>query len=271
MTIVPHSDTSLNGWLITPATNLVSFIANETVVCGLTRRVLRASELLPSLLAMAEHTLVSTTPNVLPALNRFQQYTVTDAAFAKEEIENGFATTLSHHAVAMWAGIETATDQTVVNLIRKVPEAYDVIVKTTPSLNVEKVKTKTANDAKKAKDMWRNEMWKGDASKHSFDREMAMLAAFGVKVALTQAERQALIEMSEVRNVLVHSGGFVDEKMLAKLPWLKLKAGQKLRVTEARMEVYIGAAHAFTNALLGAAVNCPYIKMAKTTDPNNAG
>lgn len=39
----PHSDTSLDGWLLTPATNLVSFIANETVVSGLTRRVLKAS------------------------------------------------------------------------------------------------------------------------------------------------------------------------------------------------------------------------------------
>lgn len=259
----PHSDTSLIGLLQIPATNLVSFIANETIVCGLTQRVLKACDLLPSLLAMAESALVATTPSVTPALKNVQQHATTDAAFAKEEIANGFATVLSHHAVAMWAGIETATEQTLINLIRKVPDAHDVIVKATPSLNVEKVKTKTSNDAKKAKDMWRNEVWKGDASKHSFDRELAMLAAFGVNVALTRVQRQALIEMSEVRNVLVHSGGFVDEKMLTKLPWLKLKAGQQLKVTAARMENYIDAAHAFTNALLGAVMNSAYIKAAK--------
>jgi hypothetical protein len=254
----PSLDHSANGWLLTPTTNLIEFIANETAICGLTLRVLAASDIIPDLLTIAAEKYASTNPGAVAAIEKLMEGATTDAAFAKDEVAKGFSTILSHHAIAVWAGIETAIEQTLVNLIRKAPSAAEVILKVSPELNAERVKTKTANDAAKALSMWTHS-FKG----HSLERDLAMLGAFGVNVKLSIGHRQALVEMSEVRNVLLHNGGFVDAKLLEKVTWLSVKAGQQLKVTQAGMAGYFDAAHAFANAMIAASLQSPYVAVHK--------
>lgn len=250
----PSTDATPNGWLLNPPSNLVEFLANETMVCGLTQRVLQASGMIPGLIALAEAQVAKVSSGDMDAYKRVFEGSQTDAAFAKMEIDNGFSTILSHHAVAMWAAIETALEQLLLNLIRKVSNAHDLILASAPSLNEEKFRTKTANDASKALNIW-----EGAIKKHSFDRAVEMLRALNVVVKPTELHRQALIELSEVRNVLVHQGGFADERLLRKCPWLKMKPGDEMKITSERMDAYTDAAHAFAVALIGAVVACPYI------------
>ena len=250
----PSADSTVNGWLLTPATNLVEFVANETLICALTQNVMVTAPVLPTVLVAAAPYLAAANPEALAVLASAVKSSDAVAEFAKAEIDAGFATILSHHAVAMWAAVETASEQTLVNLIRKVPTAHEVIVEASPSLNAEKVRTKTSNEADKALNLWR-----GALKMHSFDKDIFMLDAFGLKLNLSPPHRQALVEMSEVRNVLLHQGGFVDAKFLTKAPWVPLKVGQKLAISRTRMTAYVDAAHAFASALIGAAVRSPYI------------
>jgi hypothetical protein len=250
----PAADGTPNGWLLNPATNLLQFVCNETMVCGLTRRVLQSSDMLPGLLAVTRAQVVKLTPNSDDAFARMLEYTKSDAAFAAEEIKNGFNTIFSHHAVALWAGIETALEQTLINLIRKVPNAHDLILTDCPALNEEKFKTKTANDAEKAILLWSREI-----KAHSFERSIHMLRALSFDVQVPEHHRHALIELSEVRNVLVHRGGFVDARFLAKCRWLDLKVGAQFKIDADRMDRYNDAAGKISVAMIKAAVECPFI------------
>ena len=250
----PITDNTPNGWLIGPASNLVLFVGNERVVCSLTQRVLRTADILPGLFTIAGPQIIKQQPDVAEALARMVQYSASDAAFAAEEIKNEFATILSHHAVALWAGVETALEQTILGLIKRVPDAHDLIIEHSPTLNAEKFKTKTANDAEKALSIWEQAI-----KANSFDRSVEMLRALKVNTNPTSEDRRALVELSEVRNVLLHRGGFVDARFLGKCPWIKLKVGDQFKVDGGRLDTYFDAAGRFASDLIGATVKCPYI------------
>jgi hypothetical protein len=95
-------DDSLNGWLLTPVGALVTFLAKEMVISGVTHRALIGAQIIPILL--------ETVKNYAPAQNEATQLSfqklielsTADNSFAKEEIENGFNTICSHHAITTW-------------------------------------------------------------------------------------------------------------------------------------------------------------------------
>jgi len=261
----PATDNTPNGWLIGPASNLVLYTGNERVICALMQRVLWSTELLPSLVALAGAQMTKLKPESAAAFASVLQSSKDDAAFAADEIKNGFPTILSHHAIALWAGVETAIEQTILGLIRRVQDAHDLIIAHSPTLNAEKFKTKTANDAEKALSLWDREI-----KAHSFDRSMQMLAALKVPVTISTEHRRSLIELSEVRNVLLHKGGFADARFLDKCPWLKLKVGDAFKVDVKRLGDYFDAASQFAVDLIGATVNCPHIYVAPNTTGSSA-
>jgi hypothetical protein len=77
-----------------------------------------------------------------------------DNSFAKEEIENGFNTIGSHHAITTCAAIETTIERTLVNLILKVPSSSEIIAKKSPNLNVKKIRTSSLEEAKRTIRIW---------------------------------------------------------------------------------------------------------------------
>lgn len=65
--------------------------------------------------------------------------------------------------------------------------------------------------------------------------------------------------MAEVRNVLLHRGGVVDEWLVSKCPWLDLKPGEELIVDDKKLEKFVDAAHLFAVAFSRAVVKSPYL------------
>lgn len=65
-----------------------------------------------------------------------------------------------------------------------------------------------------------------------------LLNVFGLGGAV-EAELQAcLVELSAVRNVLVHRGGRADIRLVSNCPWLGLHAGDEVRVTQRMLSTY---------------------------------
>lgn len=252
-----HSDKSLNGWLLTPATNLVSYLANQTMIAGLTQRTMIAAEAMPTFLVLAQKALPPDQVHAHTAIKKLIAGAATDAAFAADEIANGFNTIFSHHAVAMWGAVETTIEQTLVSHIRKLPDAAAVVAGSASSLNTGKLRTTTEREAKATIKMWEQAI-KIDSA---MGRSVKMLKAFDINISLSSDLSRELDEMSEIRNIIVHRAGFADERFMKKCPWTKSKAGDFLTVDRARLDRYISATHKFAVALVGGAVKSKHIEI----------
>ena len=55
--------------------------------------------------------------------------------------------------------------------------------------------------------------------------------------------KRALLELSQVRNVLVYRKGLADSKLINLCPWLALKPGDSVRVSQAQFRDYSMAGH----------------------------
>lgn len=177
-----------------------------------------------------------------------------DSAFAAQEAKTGFKTICTHSAVAIWAAIETAIEQTLLNHIRTLPDSKAMMAAIAPSLSTDKLQTSSEADLRKLLRRWEGALDEPD----SIQRAVHMLAAMKLKMSLPEEVRRCLAEMGEVRNAVLHRGGVVDEWFVLKCPWVGLRLGDALVVDEAKLEAFIDAAHKFSVALIGACAASPF-------------
>jgi hypothetical protein len=251
-----------NSWLLDPAGNLVLFLSNEIVVAGLSKNAIALAEASPWLFRAAIKGLPPGSKSSLLALTRLMNRAQSDSAFAAEEAKNGFRTICAHSAVAIWAAIETAIEQTLLNHIRQVPDSKAMMAAIAPSLKVDKLQTSSEADVRKLLRRWEGALDESDSAR----RAIQMLAAMKLQLALPEETRRCLTEMGEVRNALLHRGGVVDDWFVSKCHWLGLKPGDALIVDEAKLEAFIDAAHKFSVALIGACAASPFAYTVPGTD-----
>lgn len=107
-------------------------------------------------------------------------------------------------------------------------------------------------------------MWEGTLPHKSVvERAIVMLAAFGVKLELSQPSRQNLTELSEIRNIVLHKGGYVDQRFVDRCPWLGCAVGEQIAIDQDRMDVYFQAAIEFASALIGELAKSPFLFIKK--------
>lgn len=69
----------------------------------------------------------------------------------------------------------------------------------------------------------------------------AVLDPCGLGGGVHDLVRRVLLELSQVRNLVVHRSARVDKRILEHCPWLRARAGEELRVSAADFSIY-GAA-----------------------------
>ena len=179
-----------------------------------------------------------------------------DAAFAQQEIDIKFATIFAHHTIAVWAAIETTLEQILVSYLVRTPDSDSLLAKLAPTLKAGKIKTDTLRKTKLAVRMWEATL----DDKSTIGRSLAMLAAVGVHTAISKQAQQSLDEMSEVRNVILHRAGFLDETFTEKCPWFEMPPDGRLRIDQPMMNLYFSAAGELAIALIGAVVSSPHVQ-----------
>ena len=86
--------------------------------------------------------------------------------------------------------------------------------------------------------------------KFGIDRFEALLEIFGLSGPLDGNVRRELMEMENVRNVLLHRRGIADMKLLETCPWLTLCVGDRVPIDEARLQRYAGAMFDYVSLLI---------------------
>jgi hypothetical protein len=61
--------------------------------------------------------------------------------------------------------------------------------------------------------------------------------------------RRTLLEMAEVRNGVVHRAGLADQRLVSSCPWLALKTGDEIRISQLDLDMYMSASHWYGLAL----------------------
>jgi hypothetical protein len=69
----------------------------------------------------------------------------------------------------------------------------------------------------------------------------ALLDIFGLGGVLKATYRRDLLELQQIRHVMVHRRGLVDRKLCDACPWLKLKINKKIKITRQDIKKYFKA------------------------------
>jgi hypothetical protein len=251
-----------NGWLLTPAANLIQFLIDEMVISSVTQRALMNVNMMPLLLEAVR----SYAPNA--PKKSFQQMIDLcgqDIPFAKKEQDSGFATIFSHSAVTTWGAIETTIEHILVNHLSRVDGADRLVRESAPNLRDRTLRFTTVREVRTAIRQWEGALPTELSS--AVDRAIHMLKAFSIELALGADDVRNLSELAEIRNVLLHQAGSADQRFVDKCPWYRAKVGDKLCVTYEMMQRYFDAAGAFSKALWGSIVKSPYIqRVARISD-----
>lgn len=174
------------------------------------------------------------------ALTNAARETLTVRELALEEIRSGFATFWSQRLLATASALEFLVRDLLSGWLSDVPDAAERAERDAGI-------PRTAQP-KLSADEWfdflveRLDNQLRSAHPRRVDRLFALLERFGLMPILSRDAHRDLVELFEVRNVIAHRRGIVDQRLLYACPNLALSPGQRLRVTEDDIVRYVEAA-----------------------------
>lgn len=170
-------------------------------------------------------------------LEREREEAKAEAAFAAKERERGFPVLYGHAAVALWAALETVFEDAVVATLQDFPELLreKPLAKITIPLGEYEVMTPEERLRYLVRQISRNT---NADLKRGAGRFEAVLECVGMGGKTDAATRRDLLELSYVRNLLVHRRGIVDHQFVSGCPWLNSTLGERFLVTEAHYKRY---------------------------------
>jgi len=171
------------------------------------------------------------------------------AKFAAQEIECGFPTLHAHTVVALWGALDALVSDLMTSALLNEPSVLagerfariKVPLAEYERLGAEGRMAFLAAEVARAI----NADLKPGVGKFE-----ALLENIGLAGAVDDAVRRNLLEMSEVRNLLVHRAGIVDSRFAAACPWLTPKLGDKHTVTHSDYARYNEALHDYLFCLI---------------------
>jgi hypothetical protein len=82
------------------------------------------------------------------------------------------------------------------------------------------------------------------------ERFEAIVEAVGIRGLIDADTRRTLIELQQVRNVLVHRSGIADDRFTRVCPWMDVTPGQRLSVGENEYGMYAASVSSFVMNLM---------------------
>jgi hypothetical protein len=149
---------------------------------------------------------------------------------AQEELAKDFPLVHAQAIVLVWGALENLTETFVARWIIKVPS----LIQNEPwsDLRVRIGEYESLDQEERAYylvTLLQNSI--GAPMKRGINRFESVFGAVGLKGAVPDEVAQAVFELQQVRNNIVHNRGIVDRKLHIDCPWLLLTQGEELRVT----------------------------------------
>lgn len=159
------------------------------------------------------------------------------AALAEREVKNDFPLLYAHLLVAVWSALEVAVPKLAAGWLLRRP---DILKKP----EFEKIKIPVGIYEQLAPEgrmsIVVEELLQAQRTgQTAIFRFEALLSTIGLKGNLNKKLRRDLIEVSHVRNLIIHRLGVADSRFVEACPWLRLKEGSSLKIGRKRFDKYV--------------------------------
>lgn len=158
-------------------------------------------------------------------------------SFAEDQDSKGFPYLYNLLAIRVWTILENLVDEFAATRVQdpeKLPSLKGLEGLSVPLLQFvsagEDARTEFIVDAIKQATKSRLKIGVG--------RFESLLDAVGLGGGVSDPIRKIVLELSEIRNVLIHRDGFCDGRICERCPWLSVKVGQKVSITEQQFHLY---------------------------------
>jgi hypothetical protein len=150
--------------------------------------------------------------------------------FARAEEKYDFPYLYGMAAARLWTSLETMVDDLVAYLLQTRPECREVdIVRKLEGPLVEFASAHVSDRARYLADLLTDQV--KARFKLGIGRFEAVLNQIGLGGPVDTDVQRTILELSQVRHVIIHRLGEADEKLATTCPWLNLRPGQTVRVT----------------------------------------
>lgn len=161
--------------------------------------------------------------------------------FAEREIEKGHPYLFSLSCVKLWSILEAAVDFILIRLLQNSEQLK-------LSQRLLKIKGPLLPLLQASED--ERVVFLREALLHDIGAELKIgigrfegpLDELGFGGAVASNVRRVLLELAEVRNVIVHKAGKIDSRLLERCPWLSFQIGESIRPVAADFKKYMGSA-----------------------------
>lgn len=165
------------------------------------------------------------------------------ADLAYREFETDFPLLRALTAIALWSHLESNIRAFLTHCLQhEVPATAKILKKIKVSVGDWESLTR---EEKYDFLLERLEQEVSASLKPGVGRFEAVLEHCGLAGPVPDDLRRDILELSEVRNVLVHRNGMGDRRLAERCPWLKLPLGEKIRISEQMLQRYFAGAHRY--------------------------
>jgi hypothetical protein len=162
--------------------------------------------------------------------------------FAEEEMKKGFPILYEQATISLWGSLEALIRNFVALWLHHVPSAKrcDAV----KQLKVKIGEYESLEDFERC--LWIVDLIDQEIAgplKVGVGRFECLLEPFEMNGAIEDDCRRSLLELSKVRNILVHKNGIADRKFTESCAWLGYRPGDHVVVDKERWASYTNAVH----------------------------
>lgn len=255
------------NWVLGPVAACIDYLAVEIAMSGVMIRGLELMPLVAPLMKVAAPEIARKRGR--KALRPFQEFLAADMSFSgmsERLAENDYALANSHTLVALWSGLETCIEDTIVLALLNDSPSVEAVGREV------KIRGHESGllDERQARRTYRSL-----ESKARQDRSLA--TAYDWMLGLVDLERtprsnlgSSLDEANALRNAIMHNAGVADEKMSSSAPSLGLSPGERIELSRDRIRSYNGVISSFVQELLAGVIRSRHIKSKEQLDVADA-
>lgn len=172
-----------------------------------------------------------------------------EAEFAQSEIDKGFPVLRSLAVVGIWSWLEHFVKGFAVMWICNNKDVFSL-----PAIQKLKIKfgdyihLDKSEQAAYLVEILEQET--ASSLKRGVTRFETLLEVFSLDGNVPPECAKALFELQQIRNVVAHRNSKADRRIIAECPWLKLKTGQPLEISDVMMDAYGSASIEYLMTIL---------------------
>jgi len=183
-------------------------------------------------------------PKVVAEYERKMTDTRALARLARREIRSDFPLLHGHAVVSTWSAIEAAVEDVAVAVLLYDPRAQSLDAIGRVKLSVGDFAR--LNEEQRARAILRDvQRSLGAEQRLGINAFEVVLTSVGFSGAVDKGVARSILELQQLRHIIVHRASVADRRFVEICPWLRTKVGQRIRITEKQFETLAIAAIAY--------------------------